>query len=700
MSDVTPIAPAPCRLSAKHGIHWFFEPWRAVREKPLLWLILSLAVGLGVAAFFVAAAFFLPSLLPALGSLPLETATAMWAAWQFTARDASARPSWRALVPGALRAVLRLALIYGATGLLVWHFMGRPAFVLLPVAVLALAHCLVELARHLAGNAASASERLVFQRVNRRAPALSLLLATLLCAVLLPMWCIETGLGAALENAALLIFGFDPDFWERIPILPALTDKDASLLPLALGLLELATCLALTLWALLAQALAALCALPFFASLAHAARAMRCNWRACAVHICTLTLFCAFLAVAVLLAWRGIFIVATPAAAAMNIYPLAYVLLPLMAASALLALAAFSHEMMLASWLMARDIFGATAMQPVPETPQEAAIQNMALPRPKTLPSAAWREHPAYVSAAHGLRWLYETWRLIFQKPLLWLPLGLVMTVMGAFWLIVFLHGTERPLLALGILPGFANVVAIFMQSVVDGPADKFIGPPLPTEMLRQRIARNTPVAIVFNIVIYGGASWFLWRAELIFAILPVMCVLVLQAFDSYCQRNGLHHNADAVILSIRVWLHSWASGLMLLTILAVIVYFSKLPQHWAAGFAVLTSCLALAAWTLLAQALAALLNLPLGTALKRAADAMRRSAGACALYLFALSGIAHATTATIASLTWDIQGSLLLPGAALPLCASIFSILLPPWLMARDMFGDKYSNPTLSENP
>lgn len=178
------------------------------------------------------------------------------------------------------------------------------------------------------------------------------------------------------------------------------------------------------------------------------------------------------------------------------------------------------------------------------------------------------------------------------------------------------------------------------------------------------------------------------------------MCVLVLQAFDSYCQRNGLHHNADAVILSIRVWLHSWASGLMLLTILAVIVYFSKLPQHWAAGFAVLTSCLALAAWTLLAQALAALLNLPLGTALKRAADAMRRSAGACALYLFALSGIAYATTATIASLTWDIPGSLLLPGAALLLCASIFSILLPPWLMARDMFGDTYSNPTLSENP
>ena len=561
--------------------------------------------------------------------------------------------------------------------------MGRPAFVLLPVAVLALAHCLIDFARHLAGSATSASGRLVFERVNRRAFALSLLLAALLCAVLLPIWGIETGLDAALENAALFIFSFEPELWARIPILPELTDKDASLLPLALGFLELAICLALALWALLAQALAALHAPPFFAALAHAAHAMRRNWRACAVHICALTLFCSVLAVGVLLAWRGIFIVATPAAVAMNIYPLAYVLLPLMAACTLLALATFSHEMLLAPWLMARDMLGSDAMQPVPETLQEKAAQNMALPSPKTLLSAAWRERSASVSAAHGLRWLHETWGLIFQKPLLWLPLGLALTVLGAFWLIVFLHGVEQPLLVLGILPGFANVAAIFMQNAVDGPADKFIGPPLPAEMLHQRIARNTPVAIALNTVIYGGASWFLWHTEWVLAILPLICVLTMQAVDIFCQRNELHKNADAIILSTRAWLHSWASGLMLLTILAAIVYFFKLPQHWAARFTVLALCLALVTWTLLAQALAALLNLPLGTALKRAADAMQRNAGASALHLLALSGIAYATTAAIA----HAQGGLLLPCAVLLLCIPIFSILLPPWLMARDMF-------------
>ena len=702
-----PLPPlVPARLPATRGMVWFFAVARAAAHKPLLWLLLGGMAGLWLAAFAFVAAFFLGQPLLALAELPSAGAVAAWAAWRCAARDTAPRPPWRAWAPGALRGVLRRAAIDTAVALPVWYFMGRTPYVLPALAVLLLVpHCGVELARHATGAAASAGANVVDERADRYMTAMSLLLLAALCVVLLPGWFFETGLLAALENSALLLLGFDPVFWSRIPILPELENANAPLLlPLMLGFLAFAVCLALALWALLAQALAALLNLPTRAALAHAARAMRRNMPAYAAYICALALCCAALAAVAVLLLRG-FLTLAPGAAFViaSEYPVS-VLLVLLCGGAFLIFFVLALEMQLAPWLMVRDIFSTTAMQPVPAAPSENAAAIMELPGPKTLPSAAWQERPARVPFLHGLRWIFAAWSQVLQAPLLWLPAGAALAVHGIFWLVLFTCAAVQPLLqfpvllALGMIPFYTNITAIFMQPAINGPADAFIGPPLPAPLQRARMLRFLPLAIAYNTVVFAGVGWIFWRHDLALIILPLLCVLAMFGIDWACLHSGLYRNIDAAILSQRAAQYSWPLTLALLAILTAIIYFVAplllpllpQPQHQYQAAILLALCLALATWALLAQILAALLNWPLGKALKRAAAALWRNAGACALYILALSGAVF-TAATFfpgRAGAFDIFGSLPRMGAAwLLLFIFIISAMLPPWFIVRDIF-------------
>ncbi len=699
MSETTPSSIlVPTRLPATRGIAWFFEPWRAAFHKPLLWLLLGGMAGLWLAAFAFVTAFFLGQPLLALAELPIAGAVAAWAAWRFVTRDAAPRQPWRTWAPGALQAVLRRAAIDIVVALPVWHLMGRTPFVLPALAVLLLMpHCGVELARHATGAATSAGACLVDARARRHMTAVNLLLAAALCMVLLPGWFFETGLLAALENSAVLLLGFDPAFWERIPILPALENASAPLLfPLALGFLTFIACLALTLWTLLAQVLAALLNLPLRTALAHAARTMHRNMPACAAYICTLALFCAASSAAAILLLRGFFILAPNVAFAIASKYSISVLLPLLCLGIFLIFFALTLEMQFAPWLMLRDMFGAAAMQPVPAAPTENVAAMMGLAGPETLPSAAWRERPARVPLLHGLGWISGAWCQVFHKPLLWLPAGAALAVHGIFWLVIFTRGAVLPLLefqvllALGVMPFYTNITAIFMQRAINGPADAFIGPPPPAPLQRARMVRFLPWAIAYNAVVFGGVGWIFWHHDFTLIALPLLCVLTMLCIDWLGLLSGFYRNMDAIILSQRAAQHSLVLTLMLLIILAATVYFvvPLLPQplHQYRTAILCALCLALATWALLAQILAALLNWPLGTALKRAAAALWRNAGACALYMLLLSGAMYA--ATFIARSTGILGTLPIIGATwLLLFLFIISAMLPPWFMARDIF-------------
>ncbi len=344
-------------------------------------------------------------------------------------------------------------------------------------------------------------------------------------------------------------------------------------------------------------------------------------------------------------------------------------------------------------------------------------------------PCPAWHMQPGRVPAPHGLRWLAGAWRLIMQNPRLWLPSMLVFSIVQAFFILI-----SAPWFSLLMAPYTMLAAAALLYDVLGEPVAPLYGPEAPPHLERRKWLRRMPKAVLLNILLYGWLCWVFVRfaqpeAHPRVFVLPLAVVLAFSSFDLLCLSHGTYGRINAILIitrasyqllalipiffvvgtasawrePLKIWLTMRLDGIAPPALLAIFLA----AVEYACAFV-------LATWMLLAQAVGAMLNLPpLGAALVRAARAMWRNAPAFALHILALSAAAALIIAGLEHLPYAapvrIFSSLIFAGAkdvemsaaalrsAWPFlaCATLVlylcipALLIPHWLMVRDIFRD-----------
>ncbi len=354
-----------------------------------------------------------------------------------------------------------------------------------------------------------------------------------------------------------------------------------------------------------------------------------------------------------------------------------------------------------------------------------------AAPLPSPTVQATWHMQPARVPALHGLRWIVEAWRIIVQKPLLWLPIGLALGVVQTFFSVILHDSSPWAVLLYMLHMYMALVVAIVIQRRIGAPIEPIFGPPMPQRLAWHKWGVQILIFLPVHILIHGALAWQL-RCELagnisLLIALPLAAVLAWQLLLLLGIGSGAYAHTNPLLVFRRAAVHIIASLVGVFIVVAApyciraLYLFSdwlldSAPPLSAAAFlstAAPVLSLALATWALLAQALGAMLNLPLAAAPARAARTMWRNAPAFALYLALLACAAAGAFMVLEHL----PGSVLLPENAgiskittlVRLAAAgawcnvwpylagsiiifpIFALTLTisPWLMVRDIFRD-----------
>lgn len=244
-----------------------------------------------------------------------------------------------------------------------------------------------------------------------------------------------------------------------------------------------------------------------------------------------------------------------------------------------------------------------------------------------------------------GLQWFLEAARAVRQKPLLWLSAVLLLATLHVALFMVWLHTLSTSMdkgyfmmLAVFLSPALMLSVLPLLAASCSGAAHRHFLPAKHKAPLQRRLGHALALALV----------------ALLAAALLELCALGL-----------IYLASDSALTSI---------GTLGCT----------------------TACaLAVALWVLLAQALA-VCGVSLHAALTRAACATMHPAFLCHVAILTCAAAAEISVC-LAVGRYSTPFKILYYSAPFAL---MLEMLIAPWLMARDMFGDTYSNPTPQKNP
>ena len=615
----------PGRVPALHGLRWLAGAWRLVAQNPRPWLPAMLVFSI-VQGFFILIAPAQPWF-----SLLMTPYTMLGAALLLCgvlgepvaplygpeAPPHLERRKWLQRLP---KAVLLNILSYGWLCWIFVHFTQPEAH--LRVYVLPLVVVLVVLSFDLL-----CIIRGIYGRINA---ILIITRASYQILVLIPIL-----IGASMAAA-----------WCE-PLLIWLTTRlegtaPPALLAAFLSVAKYACYFAIATWMLLAQAVGAMLNLPpFGAALVRAARAMWRNAPAFALHILALSAAATLIITglehlpysAPVHAFSSLILAGAEDAelAALALRSA----LPFLACAAL-ALYLFIPALMIPQWLMVCDIFRDAAAPEDEKNEATRRAENAA----RASPALA---RPARLPALRGLHWLcVDVWRLIFQEPLLWLPVGAVLALVWLALLFPALHIViYMPALALPILPLLAALVPAHAE-------------------LPKNADGNTPKGAPF------------WQRLLHALALEVLLLTLTIAATAVLSMQA---TMGAALLSSAMNMETEN------TLFADIFIHAAFPIYLFLTF-----------WALLAQALAAR-GVPFFTALAGASRAVLRPA--CLLYIAALAGVSMWATGWLLPAVFlpsglEEMGS---PFLLFSLAAILFppalvlQAVLAPRLMAREMF-------------
>ncbi|MBQ9577906.1 MAG: hypothetical protein IJR28_00050, partial [Ottowia sp.] len=290
-----------------------------------------------------------------------------------------------------------------------------------------------------------------------------------------------------------------------------------------------------------------------------------------------------------------------------------------------------------------------------------------------------------------------------------------------------------QPWLSLLCLPTTMLGAAALMHRILGEPVAPLAGPPAPLLLEQKKWLHRLPKAMLFMTVMFGGLGWLMLHFEppqpLLIALPPVT-LLALLFSDLACIYCGIYASINFPLVNARASKHVALFAFLCLFVPANIISSLWQPLEirmigetpTAALIALFniaghTVYFALAVWVLLAQALGTMLNLPATAALARAARAMWRNSPAFILHILVLAGAATATISALkhmpgaaplpelihllAESTAESQSNiwLVLACALLALCIFMPTLLIPPWLMVRDIFREAAAPADETEN-